>query len=98
MPKLTEERWEGINWLVEKGSAQKANPDGTPMVIDGEPAMVDLWVFTIIMDTPATGDRLIVRIPFEDAARQLLIERLTGGVVVPPKGAVHLPFGPGNGR
>lgn len=96
MPRLVIEQWENIQHGVEKGQAQRANPDGTPMADpDGNPIFVDIWTLVLIRDSPE--GRHILKVPFEKANKDQLIASFSDGIVIAQPGTLppHLPFGRG---
>lgn len=96
MGRLVMERWEGAVMAIGREKGTRANPDGTPQTdpVTGEQFEVELWVLQFTMDFP--GERRVISVPIEDAARQELIKQLTGGVILTPNGMPpHLPFGKG---
>lgn len=95
MPRLIEERWVGIGYNVETEHLPQTDEHGNVLHdARGLPKTLEHTTLILILNEPA-GQR-IVRIPFQEEARQDLIRKLTGGIIVPPNGnGPHLPFGKG---
>lgn len=96
MTRVIEERWMEIGFDVITENLPMANPDGTPAADEhGHPLTEQFTTLVLIVNEP--GVQRLIRIPFQENGRQLLLQKLTGGIIVPPSNgsAPHLPFGPG---
>lgn len=93
MSRVIEERWLEIGFDVITENLPMANPDGTPAADEhGHPKTEQFTTLVLIVNEP--GVQRIVRIPFQDNGRQLLLQKLTGGIVIPGTNG-HLSYGPG---
>lgn len=82
MPRIIEERWIGIGFDVRTEQAPVVK-DGQPLhdAGTGLPKTQEVTVLTLVLPMP-DGQR-VVHIPFEAAPKAELIQKLTGGIVVP---------------
>jgi hypothetical protein len=81
MARKTEITLANIGFVVRKERQQMADPQGRPIFGNaGLPKMVDLWVLDIIEQKPDGVE--IIHIPFDEAAKETLLQQFTGGVVV----------------
>jgi hypothetical protein len=94
VPRIIEERWMGIGYDVITEHLPQTDERGRPMH-DGKGLPITLEHTTLVLICPMPDGQRIVRIPFREEARQQLIQKLTGGIVIPTNGAPHLPFGKG---
>lgn len=93
MTRVIEERWLEIGFDVVTENLPIANPDGTPAADEhGHPLTEQFTTLVLIVNDP--GVQRLIRIPFAENGRQLLLQKLTGGIVIPGSNG-HLPFGPG---
>lgn len=87
MPRIIEERWMGIGFDIVTEQAQAVDPkDGQPLHDGkGNPKLEE--VATLVLIVPLPDGQRIIRIPFNADAKQKLLGKLTGGLVI-PNGAV----------
>lgn len=92
MPRIIEERWMGIGYDVIAEHLPVTDEQGR-VIHDahGLPKTLEHTTLVLILNDP--GAQRVVRIPFQDEARQELIRKLTGGIIVPKGNGAHLPFG-----
>lgn len=92
MARRTEITLAQVGWSVRKASEQQLDDKGNPLFGDsGLPRMVDLWILDLIENTPNGVE--IIHVPFDEAAKERLVQALTGGLVVAselPKGALAI--------
>lgn len=88
MPRLVEEELAGYGLQVAKGERQVVDKGMPVFNGSGQPKMEPIWLLVFVSDGPA--GRHVVKVPFNQAGRDALIEGLTGGVQVasqlPPNG------------
>lgn len=81
MPRKTEITLAQIVFAVRKERRQMTGPQGNPLFGDsGLPKMVDLWMLDLI-DQSSAGIE-IIHVPFDEDAKEKLVQQLTGGLVV----------------
>lgn len=84
MARLIEERWHAVAFDVAFERLPAAGPDGMPIHdAHGLPKTVDAATLVFQHPPGPDGTVLIVRIPFVEEAKQELLRKLTGGVIVP---------------
>lgn len=96
MARLVEERWVGVGFDVVVEQLPVADERGN-VIHDalGVPKTEEHTTLVLILNDP--GCQRIVRVPFGADAKQTLLKKLTGGIIVAGNGgtATHLPFGKG---
>jgi hypothetical protein len=81
MARKTEITLGNIGFAVRKERQQMTDPQGNPIFGDsGLPKMVDLWILDLIEQKPDGVE--IIHVPFDEAAKEMLVAQFTGGVVV----------------
>lgn len=82
MSRLIEERWLNAGFGVEEEQVAKATPEGAPVMNgDGSPLMEKLTVLVLVRNSP--DGQHVIRIPFDQGAKQKLVQQLSGGIIVP---------------
>lgn len=84
MPRLIEETWSQIGFDVLTEMGPVVDPkDGQPLHdAHGLPKMQTFTTLVLILQEPTT--QRIVKIPFAEDAKQTLLMKLPGGIIVPP--------------
>jgi hypothetical protein len=81
MARKTEITLANIGFAVRKERQQMSDPQGNPLFGDsGLPKMADLWVLDLIEQRPDGIE--IIHVPFDEAAKETLVQQFTGGLVV----------------
>lgn len=81
MPRVVEEELIGYGMQVGQGERQQRAPDGMPLFTgSGEPKTEPLWIL-VFTGTDERG-RHVVKVPFDQAGRDALVEALTGGIKI----------------
>lgn len=84
MARRTEITLAQIGFAVRKESQQQVAPDGQPLFGDsGLPKMVDVWILDLI-EQRSPSEVEIIHVPFDEAAKERLVQALTGGLIVAP--------------
>lgn len=82
MPRIIEERWVGIGYDVITEHLPVADDHGRPIHdANGLPRTEEHTTLVFILQEP--GVQRVVRIPFRQDAKTGLIQKLTGGIVIP---------------
>lgn len=77
-----------VGFVVRKEARQQAGADGQPLFgQSGLPKMVDVWILDLI-EQRSPSEVEIIHVPFDEAAKDRLIQQLTGGIVVAPANGV----------
>jgi hypothetical protein len=82
MARMIEERWVGIGFDVVTEHLPVADDQGRPVHDQfGLPKLTETP--TLVLIVPLADGQRVVRIPFAGDAKQELVRKLTGGIVVP---------------
>lgn len=88
MARKTEITLAQIGFVVRKESQQQVGSDGQPLFGDsGLPKMVDVWVLDLI-EQKSPSEVEIIHVPFDEAAKERLVQALTGGVAIVPANGI----------
>lgn len=85
MPRVIEERWIGVGYDIVTEHLQVAGADGQPL-FDGKGLPKTMPHTTLVFIHNEPGVQVVVRIPFTEEAKQELVKKLTGGILIPANG------------